>query len=106
KELPVPRDSFQRVDATVRELDSRPSDQIRNRARDEYLPRPGGRPDARTDVDGDAADVVADQLAFAGVETGAHLDPKVAHCVTRRARAADRAGGPVEGGEEAVAHRL
>src|SRR5207253_11092148 len=105
-QLPVPWHTFQGVDATVSELDSGPGDQVRNRARAPYFARPGGGPDARADVDGDAADIVADQLAFAGVEAGAYLDPELAHRVASRTGAADRARGPIEGGEKAVAHRL
>ena len=63
-------------------------------------------PDSRPDVDCDAADVVADQLTFSGVEADAHLDPEVAHRVAGRAGASDRPRGSVERGQEAVAHRL
>ena len=61
---------------------------------------------AGADVDGDAADVVADQLALARVEAGADLEPERADGVADRAGAADRAGRPVEGREEAVARGL
>ena len=43
------------------------------------------------------------QLALARVQARAHLEPDALHVVDDRARAADRAGRPVEGREEAVA---
>ena len=64
------------------------------------------RPDPGADVDRHAADVVADQLDLAGVDPGPHVDPEAGDIVLDRAGAADRPRRPVEGGEEAVAHRL
>ena len=65
------------------------------------------RADARADVHGHPADVVAHDLALAGVQAGAHVDAerRTARCAIARAQriAARRT---VERGEEAVAHRL
>src|SRR5207249_1403665 len=58
------------------------------------------------DVDGNAAEIVTDELAFAGMKAGAHLHPKAAHRITGRAGAANRACGAVEGGQEPVAECL
>ena len=58
--------------------------------------------DARADVHADAADVVAADLAFAGVQPGAHFDAECLHGVADRHGAADRALRAVEHGQEAV----
>ena len=47
---------------------------------------------------GNAAEIVADEFALAGVEAGSHLDPKAVHRITGRAGAADRARRAIEGG--------
>ena len=49
----------QRVAAAVLEAQARAGDEVAHRARHQGLARPGHRRDARRDVDGDAADVVA-----------------------------------------------
>ena len=70
-------------------------------------PGAGERADARGDVHRHAADVIADQLALAGVDADADLDAELAGGGGDRQRAAQRARGrPVEGREEAVADRL
>src|SRR5204862_1996542 len=81
-ELPLPWHALQRVHATVRELDSRPGNEVRDRARDEHLTRTGNRSHTGADVDGNAAEIVADEFALAGMEAGAHLDAKPAHGIT------------------------
>ena len=66
----------------------------------------GERSDPRADVDGHAADVVADELALAGVEAGPHFDAeRPAPGRRSRAHSGSRARA-VERGEEAVAHGL
>ena len=55
----------------------------------------------------DATHVVADELDLARVQPAAHLDPEAPpRELGHRIRAADRPGRTVEGGQEAVAHRL
>jgi hypothetical protein len=44
-----------------------------------------------------------DQFALSRVQTGTHLEPEIAHAFADRAGTANRAGRPVERGEEAVA---
>ena len=63
----------------------------------------GGSGDTRPDMDGDPRDLVAEQLALAGVKAGPELEPQVVRAVADRHGTADRAGGAVEGGEEPVA---
>ena len=48
----------------------------------------------------------AGEVALARVHARAHVEPVVARRLGDRDRAAHRARGPVEGGQEAVAHRL
>ena len=61
---------------------------------------------ARTDVHGDPADVVAADLALAGVQPGAHLDAERLHRVADRHGAADRSLRAVEHREEAISGRV
>ena len=66
------------------------------------------RGDARGDVDGHAAHVVADDLALAGVQADADLEARAARTAsTMASRAAHRVRRrAVEGDEEGVADRL
>ena len=64
--------------------------------------RPGQCAHARPDVHGDSADVVAADLALAGVQPGAYLDAERLHRVADRHRAADRSLGAVKHREEAI----
>src|SRR5205085_6553659 len=89
--------------AALLEGDPGAGDEIAHRARDEHLARPGERRDPRTGVDGDAAHLAVRELALAGVESCAQLEPEAPHAVADRAGGADRPRRPVEGGEEAVA---
>ena len=61
--------------------------------------------DACADVDGDAREVVARKLAFAGVQPGPDVELERAGGVDRGERAADRTRGTVERGEHPVAGR-
>src|SRR5918912_3540752 len=102
-DLPRPGHALELVLAALLEGDPRAGDEVAHRARDEDLTRPGQRRDPRAGVDGDPAHLPVRELALAGVEPCAELEPEAAHAVADRARGADRACGPVEGGEEAVA---
>jgi hypothetical protein len=53
---------------------SRPSDQLLHGARDKHLPGTGKRPYPRPDVNGDASDVVPDQLDLASVNADSNLE--------------------------------
>src|ERR1700722_13687675 len=55
---------------------------------------------------GDATDIVAADLAFAGVQTGAHLDAEDLHRIPDCHRAADRSLRAVEHREETIARRV
>src|SRR5215218_4420321 len=105
-QAPCPGDALERVLAAIGEVDAGADDEVLDRVRDEHLARRRQRTDARTDVDGESADVVADRLALARVQTRAQLDAQIAHCVAQLERTADRPRRPVERCEEGVAERL
>src|SRR5207248_11424098 len=88
------------------EADAGSVDEIAHRARDEHLARPRQRGDSGADVDGDAREIVAAQLAFATVDPGPDLEPEVAGTGCDRPGAVDRPPRAVEGGEEPVARGL
>ena len=53
--------------SAVPEVDARSDDEVLDGARDQHLARAGLVEDAGTDVDGEPSDVVADDLALAGM---------------------------------------
>ena len=91
--------------AAVDEIELGADHEVLHRARDQDLVGVGERAHPGADVDGHAANVVAAELALARVQAGPHLKAQRADAVPDRAGALDPAGGPVEGGEEAVAQR-
>jgi hypothetical protein len=68
--------------AALLELDPRAGDEILDRARDEHLSRARERGHARTRVDRDSFQLLADELALAGVETRPDLQAQRAQCIT------------------------
>src|SRR2546423_13682646 len=101
-EPPRPGDALQLVLAALLEGDPGAGDEVAHRARDEHLARACEGGDARAGVEGGPAHLPVRDLALAGVEPGAELEPEAAHAVPDRAGGADRSRRPVEGGEEAV----
>ena len=87
----------------ILELDAGARDEVCDGPRHEYLRRAGDRGDAGTEMDCDSADVLAAQFDLSGVNPGADFDPEGSDSVPDCAGAIDRAGGPVEGGQRAVA---
>jgi hypothetical protein len=69
-------------------------------------PEPASDPHPRRYVNGQAAEVIADQLALPRVAAGPELDSKLARFRTDGARAANRARGAIEAGEEAITSLL
>jgi hypothetical protein len=98
----VPVDAFEFVFAAVEELDVGSGDEVSNGPCDQDLTRRGMGGDALSDVDCDSANVIAAQFDLAGVETSAYLHAERADRVADRARASDRAAGPVEGCQHTV----
>ena len=89
EQSPLSRHALQGVGAAIREAKTRARDQLFHGTGHQDLAGRGRRRRGG-DVNRDAAHVVADQLALAGVQASADLDPEGADAVTDGARAADR----------------
>ena len=74
EESPLARYTPQLVGSPVIELQSRTDHEVAKRAGHEDFTRSGERGHARANVHRDAADVIAADLTFAGVQPGSHLD--------------------------------
>src|SRR5262249_9813903 len=103
EEMPLTRHPLEGLESAILEAETGAGDQVLHGAGDEDLAGPRGRGDARPDVDGEPGDLVARELDLAGVEPGANVKTERVDAVAHRARAADRAGGAVERGENPVA---
>src|SRR5260370_12352791 len=82
--------------AAVLEDDPRTGHQVFDRARGQDLAGTGQPSDARANMHGKAADVVAHPLALAGVDAGSDLEPRLAQAIADGDGAADGARRPVE----------
>jgi glycerol uptake facilitator-like aquaporin len=102
-EVPLTRDAAELVGSAVPEVDARPHDEVLDGAGDQHLARRGLVEHAGADVDGEPADVVADHLALARVESGADLDAELTHGPLDRLGRAYRPGRPVERRQDAGA---
>src|ERR1019366_5978356 len=89
--------------APVGEAQSGTGDQVSDGAGNQHFVRFGSGRDARRDMHRDTADIVADQLALAGMEPGADLQSQRTKFFTYRTGASYRPIRPVERGEHAVA---
>jgi len=98
--------ALEAMDAALHEAQARSRDQIFQSAGDQHLARVRRGGHAGADVHGDAAHVVAPQLALAGVQAGADIEAERAQRPADGQRTAHRACGTVEGREEAVARRV
>src|SRR4051794_23015723 len=106
EQRPVPRHAVERLHAALLEPQPRADDGAVRRPRGQHLAGSRQRGDPRGDVDGHAADVVADHPALAGVQAPPDLEAHranglddglpTAHRLRRRA---------IEGDEEGVADR-
>jgi hypothetical protein len=89
--------------SAILESNARPCDEVFDGVRHEDLTGTGRRGDARSDVDRDAADLLTDDLALAGMQAAADLQVQRAHLVANPACTANDASWAVERGEEPVA---
>src|SRR2546428_10538941 len=103
EELDLLRKIFQLMATAPLETQARSGDEIAHGPGDEHLARPRGARDARPDMDRDATELCTYDLALAGVDAGADLDPLLTHGVSNGKSAGHCARGAVEGREEAVA---
>ena len=87
----------------VGEVDTRPENEILDRRGDEDAAVLGDRHHARGDVDGKAANRVADELDLARVQADADRHSELAEHLDHASRARDRAGGTVEDRQKSVA---
>ena len=102
-ETPLAWHALQLGHAAVVECDSGSGDEVLYGLRDKHLSRRRPRGDAGADRDGDAGDLVVEQLALARVEAGAQLEVEGLDRAVNRLCAADRARRPVERCKESVA---
>src|ERR1700761_6603428 len=92
--------------ASVRELDSRPSDEVGHRSGDQDLMCLCRTADPCGNVDGNARDVVVPLLYLSDVDSTTNGDTDLRDPIVDRLRAADGGGRAVKGGECAVADRF
>src|SRR2546423_484745 len=100
---PFPGDALEWMRAAVLEDNPRTGHQVLDRARGEHLTGAGQSSNARADVHGKAADVVAHPLALTGVDAGSDVEVGLEEPIADGDGAADSARGPIEGGQEPIA---
>src|SRR4051794_20658999 len=105
-EAPGAGDAFEVVFAAVGEVEACACGEVFDGLAHEHFGGTGEGADAGADGDGDAGDVVAVVFDFADVDAGADFDVELVDTCGDFLCAANGAGGPVEGGEESVAHGL
>ena len=89
--------------SAVHEGEAGAGDQVARRCADEHLAGRGQGGDKRSEVDRDPPHDAVDALHLARVDSHADAKPEVREALVDRMSAADRAGRPVEEGEDAVA---
>src|SRR5438105_3634686 len=99
---PLTGDALQGAGTGVLEREPRTAREIADGARYEDFAGRRFACEAGTEVHRHADELVSADLALAGVDTGAHLEAQRTRGLADGARAADRARGAVERGEEAV----
>src|SRR4030095_13732682 len=60
----------------------------------------------RTDMDGDASDIVTEQFNFSGVQAGTDFDPQLSNRIADVAGAANRARRAIENRDKRIADRI
>src|SRR5262249_22525741 len=90
----------------ILERDARPADELADGARHQHFSWPRKCSDAGADVHGDAPGLAVVQLAFAGVNAGAHRKTERTDGFADRGRAANRPRRTVERREHAIPGRL
>ena len=103
EQVPIISHALQRLGSSIEEGQAGARDQILDGARNEHFPGTCQSRYARSDVDGDAPELVAHDFALAGMQAGSHLDPERVDIVRNGAGTADGASGPVECRQKPVA---
>src|SRR5215813_2868370 len=106
EDAPAARDALQRMGSAVHELKPGTSHEVLDGVRDEYLVGSGKASDTRTNVDRDAAELRAHDLALTRVKTGPDVESELLDTRRDRTGGADRPRWSVEGGQESVARRV
>src|SRR4029453_2985424 len=101
-ELPAVGDALEAVGAAGLEGEPGPGAQVLPPPGEDDLTRPGGRHHPGGDVDGDPADVVAEQIDLAGGQPHPHPQAQGGEAGPEAVAGPDGPGGPVEGGQEPV----
>jgi hypothetical protein len=99
-------ETLELVLASIVELDAGSGDEVMHRAGHKDLVRLGQARDSLADVNGDAADIVSDELDLTGMEASSNLDAEIANGVRNGSGSADGTSRTVEDGKKAVARRL
>ena len=99
---PFARYAVELADAVVTEDDAGPGNEVPDRAGHERLAGVGDRRDPSRDVNCQAADIVADDAAFPGVDTGAEFESQSGDPRPDRADAGDGSAGRHEGAERSL----
>src|SRR5574342_733614 len=103
EEAPFAGDALECLNSPLFETDAGARDEVLDGAGDEDFACSGERGDPGADVDGDASDLVADDLALPRVKPRASLDAERQNASADRFGAANGPRGTIEGGEETVA---
>src|SRR5262245_25229810 len=101
-ESPAIGHALQLVLADVLECQSAPGDEVLDCLRYKDFGGAGQTAHPGSDVDGDASDLAVDDIALAGVDSRADLDPKWPYRIDDCPGAADRPGWTVERSEEPI----
>src|SRR4051795_7159346 len=104
--LAGPDDALELVPAAVVEHEPGPVDEVARRRRGEDLAGPGDREQARCEMDGQPADVVADDFDLAGMDRGPDLEVERRADRAHLTSAGESPRGRVEPDEESVPGRL
>src|SRR5215218_6648361 len=94
------------MDSALEEAQLRPYDEVPDGTRHEHLTRTRQRSDPSADVHAHPGDVIVRQLNLSGVDACTYFDAEPTRPIADLARTADRSRRAVEGGQEAIPHRL
>jgi hypothetical protein len=91
---------------SITEFDSGANHEVLHRGGDEDFPGLRKPSNTRTDVNGNAGQIIVAELTLSGVEPTADLDPNPARLFTDGSSTSDGATWPVERGEKSVTESL